>query len=60
VPQNFLATKAEMMKQGKLRMAADWEILVTAQKELSKKNWIASSDATWRHMNVRIQFKTSP
>ena len=41
-------------------MAADWETLLTAQRGLSKKNWIVSSDATWRHMNVRIQFKTSP
>ena len=60
VPQSFLPTKTEMIKQGKLRLAADWEILVKAQENVSTKKWIASSDANCRHMNVRIQFKTSP
>ena len=41
-------------------MAADWEILVTSQGNFSKKKWKGSSDATWQHMNMRIQFKTSP
>ena len=58
VPQNFLPTKNEMIKQGKLTLAADWEVLVKSQESFSKKKWIVSSDATWRHMNVRIQFKT--
>ena len=60
VPQSFLPTKTEMIKQGKQRLAADWETLVKAQENFSKKKLIASSDAAWRHMNVRIQFKTSP
>ena len=60
VPQSFIPTKNEMIRQAKLKLAADWERLVLSQEGSSKKKWISSRDATWRHMNVRIQFKTNP
>ena len=46
VPQSFLPTNTEMIKKGRLRLAADWEVLVKSQENFSKKKWIASSDAT--------------
>ena len=55
VPQNFLPTKNEMIKQGKLTLAADWEVLVKSQESFSKKKWIVSSDDTWHHMIVSKQ-----
>jgi hypothetical protein len=60
VPQNFIPTKNEMIKQAKQKLAADWEKLVISKESSSKKKWISSGDATWRHMNVRLQFKMTP
>ena len=60
VPQSFIPTKNEMIQQGKHKLAQDWENLVTSQVDISKKNWIYAKEATWRLMNVRIQFKMTP
>jgi hypothetical protein len=60
VPQSFIPTMNEMIKQAKQKLASDWEKLVISQDRTSKKKWISSKDATWRHINVRIQFKTTP
>ena len=60
VPQSFLPTKKEMIKQAQLKLASDWQKLVISQEATSKKKWMSSRDATWSHFNVRIQFKTAP
>ena len=60
VPQSFIPTKNEMLLQGKHKLAQDWENLVSSQADISKKQWVYAKEATWRHMNVRIQFKMTP